>query len=325
VDLMIEVEGLTKWYGGTLALDRATFTVEKGRIVGFLGPNGAGKSTTLRILTGYLPATSGKARVAGHDVLLESQAVRSSIGYMPENVPLYGEMRVEEYLRFRAGLKGIPAKDRTAAADKAIARTSLGNVRRRLVGVLSKGYRQRVGLADALVADPPILILDEPTIGLDPTQIQEVRNLVRSLGGSHTVLLSSHILPEVEKTCSNLVIIAGGRIAATGTMEELKTALAPRQRVVMEVRAGRSSDGPAEISRALSQAAGVAEMTREDLADGWSRFTAASATGADPREALFAVISQRGWQMREMRRLAPSLEELWVQATAGDAAGKAVA
>ena len=226
MDLMIEVENLTKWYGHTLALDRASFTVEKGQIVGFLGPNGAGKSTTLRILTAYLPATSGKARVAGHDVLLDSLAVRSSIGYMPENVPLYGEMRVEEYLRFRAGLKGVPARQRHTAADRALNMAGLGDVRRRLVGELSKGYRQRVGLADALVADPPVLVLDEPTIGLDPTQIQEVRRLIRSLGGSHTVLLSSHILPEVEKTCSHLVIISAGRIAAAGTVDQLKTGLA---------------------------------------------------------------------------------------------------
>jgi ABC-2 type transport system ATP-binding protein len=329
VDLMIEVENLTKWYGGTLALDRASFTVQKGHIVGFLGPNGAGKSTTLRILTGYLPATAGKARVAGHDVLVESQAVRSAIGYMPENVPLYGEMRVEEYLRFRAGLKGVPAKERTAAVEKVLSRTSLGDVRRRLVGVLSKGYRQRVGLADALVADPPVLILDEPTIGLDPTQIQEVRHLVRSLSGSHTVLLSSHILPEVEKTCSHLVIISGGRIAAAGAVDDLKVGLAYRQRVVMEVRAGRTSDGPAEMGRAVGQVAGVAEAAREDLGDGWTRFTvtaASQAAEADPREALFALVSQRGWQLREMRRVAPSLEELWIRATSGDAAaGKSVA
>ena len=296
--LMIEVENLTKWYGRTLALDRASFSVEKGQIVGFLGPNGAGKSTTLRILTGYLPATGGKARVDGHDVLLEGLAVRASIGYMPENVPLYPEMRVDEYLRFRAGLKGVPRRGRGAAADKAIERCWLGDMRRRLVGELSKGFRQRVGLADALVADPPLLVLDEPTIGLDPTQIQEVRKLIRSLGGSHTVLLSSHILPEVEKTCSHLVIISGGRIAAAGTVEELKVGLSPRNRVVLEIRQGRTSDGHAEMARAIGQVPGVAETAREDLTDGWIRFTVTWAAGADPREALFGLAAQRGWQLR---------------------------
>jgi ABC-2 type transport system ATP-binding protein len=314
---MIEVENLTKWYGRTLALDRATFSVEKGQIVGFLGPNGAGKSTTLRILTGYLPATGGTARVNGHDVLLDGLAVRSSIGYMPENVPLYPEMRVEEYVRFRAGLKGIPSRERGAATDRAIERCWLKDVRRRLVGELSKGYRQRVGLADALVAGPPVLILDEPTIGLDPTQIQEVRRLIRSLGESHTVLLSSHILPEVEKTCSHLVIIANGRIAASGTAEGLRAGLAQRHHVVIEVR---SKDGPAEMARALGGVAGVAGAEREELADGWTRVTVTPAADGDPREALAALAAQRGWALREMRRVAPTLEELWVQVTAGDAA-----
>ena len=317
---MIEVVGLTKWYGRTLALDGVSFRVEKGQIVGFLGPNGAGKSTTLRILTGFLPANSGTARVAGHDVLLESLAVRSAIGYMPENVPLYPEMRVEEYLRFRAGLKGVAGKDRAAAADRVIERCWLTDVRRKLIGALSKGYRQRVGLADALVADPQVLILDEPTIGLDPTQIQEVRQVIKSLGERHTVLLSSHILPEVERTCSHVVVISGGRIAAADSVEKLKQGLSGRQRVVLEVRSGKAADGPAEMARAVGQVSGVSDVKREDASDGWTRLVATPSGAADPREALFGVVAQRGWQLREMRRLAPTLEELYAQIVAGDTA-----
>ena len=320
---MIEVEALTKWYGRTLALDRVSFGVEKGQIVGFLGPNGAGKSTTLRILTGYLPATSGQASVAGHDVLLESLAVRSHVGYMPENVPLYGEMRVQEYLRFRAGLKDVPSAKRRAAVERVIERCWLKDVRRRLIGQLSKGFRQRVGLAEALVADPPVLILDEPTIGLDPAQIQETRRLIRSLGGQHTVLLSSHILPEVERTCSHLVIIAAGRIAAAGSVEDLRTGLAQRHRIILEVRSTSAADGPAEMARALGQAAGVASAEREDAGDGWTRLIVFPAAGSDPREAIWAIVAQRGWPLREMRWQVPTLEELYVEITAGEAAATA--
>jgi len=318
MDAIIEVENLTKFYGSRLALDAATFSVEPGQIVGFLGPNGAGKSTTLRILTGYLPATSGRACVAGHDVLLDSLAVRSNIGYMPENVPLYPEMRVEEYLRLRAGLKDVPRRERRAAVDRVIERCWLKERRRSLVGALSKGFRQRVGLAEALVADPKVLILDEPTIGLDPIQIQETRKLIRSLGQMHTVLLSSHQLTEVEKTCSHLVIIADGRIKASGKVEDIREGVSQRHKIVMEVRGGRSTDGPAEMSRALGQAA-AAGVRHEDAGDGWSRFVITPAGQADPREALYAVVAQRGWLLREMRRQVPSLEELYVQITEGNA------
>ena len=317
----IEVRDLTKWYGNTLALDGASFTVEKGQIVGFLGPNGAGKSTTLRILTGYLPATSGEARVNGHDVLLESLAVRASIGYMPENVPLYPEMRVEEYLRFRAGLKNVPPKDRRTAVERVIDRCRLEDVRRRLVGQLSKGFRQRVGLAESLIADPPVLILDEPTIGLDPAQIQEVRHLIKSLGEKHTVLLSSHMLTEVEKTCSHVVIVAQGRIAKTGSLAEMRKGIG-EQRIVLEVRApsGRPGEGPAEMARAVSQVSGVSNVRRDELSDGWQQLLVSPAAGADPREGLHHVVVQRGWSLREMRCQLETLEGLYMQITAGDAA-----
>ena len=317
----IEVRDLTKWYGNTLALDGASFTVEKGQIVGFLGPNGAGKSTTLRILTGYLPATSGEARVNGHDVLLESLAVRASIGYMPENVPLYPEMRVEEYLRFRAGLKNVPPKDRRTAVERVIDRCRLEDVRRRLVGQLSKGFRQRVGLAESLIADPPVLILDEPTIGLDPAQIQEVRHLIKSLGEKHTVLLSSHMLTEVEKTCSHVVIVAQGRIAKTGSLAEMRKGIG-EQRIVLEVRApsGRPGEGPAEMARAVGQVSGVSNVRRDELSDGWQQLLVSPAAGADPREGLHHVVVQRGWSLREMRCQLETLEGLYMQITAGDAA-----
>ena len=320
---MIEVDDLTKYYGRTLALDRASFTVEEGRIVGFLGPNGAGKSTTLRILTGFMPPTSGQARVAGRDVLTEGLAVRRSIGYMPENVPLYPEMRVQEYLTFRAGLKEVPSGDRAATVDRVVERCWLTDVRRRLIGQFSKGFRQRVGLAEALIADPPVLILDEPTIGLDPAQIQAVRELIRSLGEKHTVLLSSHILPEVEKTCSHLVIIAQGRIAAAGSVADLKEGLAESSRIVLEVHPGEGGEGPAEVARALGQVSGAGRVRHETLEGGWLQLAVQPAGDADPREALHQMVTQRGWRLREMRREAPSLEELYVRITAGEAAAAA--
>ncbi len=332
MDVVIDVENLTKWYGRTLALDRATFQVREGQIVGFLGPNGAGKTTALRILTGFIPATSGRAAVAGHDCLTESLAVRSSVGYMPENVPLYPEMRVEEYLKFRAALKGVPPARRRAAVAGVVRQCWLKGVRRRLVGQLSKGFRQRVGLAEALIADPPVLILDEPTIGLDPAQIQETRRLIRSLGGRHTILLSSHILPEVERTCSHLVIIASGRIAAAGSVESLRQGMAERYRVVLEIRAGGEGGGPArqilaggpnEMARALEQVTGVANVASDDAGDGWWRFAVTPSAGKDVREALHALIAQRGWRLREMHSEAPTLEELYVEITAGDAAAEA--
>ncbi len=313
---MIEVENLTKWYGSTLALDRVSFEVREGQIVGFLGPNGAGKSTTLRVLTGFMPATSGRAAINGHDAFTDSLALRRSIGYMPESVPLYPEMRVNEYLAFRAALKGVRGKERRKEIDRVVQRCWLTDVRRRLIGQLSKGYRQRVGLADALIGDPPVLILDEPTIGLDPSQMQEVRRLIGALGEKHTVLLSSHILPEVERTCSHLVIIARGRIAAAGSIEELRRGMAARHRIVLEVRS--DSDGPAEMARAIGSARGVASAEREDLDGGWVRFTASPEGDADPRQALAGLANQRGWAVREIHRVVPTIEDLYLTVTSGE-------
>jgi ABC-2 type transport system ATP-binding protein len=219
---MIVVEHLTKYYGEYPAVRDVNFEVPRGRVVGFLGPNGAGKSTTMRILAGFLTATGGRATIAGHDVFADPIAVRRRIGYMPESCPLYPELRVNEYLKFRAGLKGLGWSARRKRIDYVIERCWLTDVRRQLVGTLSKGYRQRVGLADALLADPPVLILDEPTAGLDPAQIRETRKLIRELGTQHTMLLSTHILSEVEMTCDSVVVIYQGRVVEDGTLADVR-------------------------------------------------------------------------------------------------------
>lgn len=219
---MIRVEHLTKYYGEYPAVRDVSFAVPKGRVVGFLGPNGAGKSTTMRILAGFLTASSGQATIAGKDVFSDPIAARQQIGYMPENCPLYPELRVDEYLKFRAGLKGLGWRTRRQRIDYVLQRCWLSDVRRQLVGTLSKGYRQRVGLADALLADPPVLILDEPTAGLDPTQIRETRKLIRELGREHTMLLSTHILTEVEMACDSVIIIYQGKVAEDGTLAEVR-------------------------------------------------------------------------------------------------------
>ena len=234
---MIEVDNLVKWYGPVLAVDGVSFRIPQGEIVGFLGPNGAGKSTTLRILTGFMPATSGAARIAGHDVFGQSQAVRDRIGYLPESTPLYADMRVEEYLHFRGKLHGMRRGERVRRIGDVCERCELAGVRRRVIGRLSRGNRQRVGLAAALLHEPPVLILDEPTAGLDPNQITRVRRLIGELRGRHTVLLSTHILHEVEKTADRVIVIAAGRVVAQGTPDDLRRSAASEAHVVLEVKA----------------------------------------------------------------------------------------
>jgi gliding motility-associated transport system ATP-binding protein len=219
---MIHVERLTKYFGDYPAVRDVSFDVARGRIVGFLGPNGAGKSTTMRILAGYITATSGRATIDGKDVFWDPIEARRRIGYLPENCPLYPEMRVEEYLRFRSGLKGLSRAEQRKRIDYVVGRCWLGDVRRQLVGTLSKGYRQRVGLADALLANPPVLILDEPTAGLDPAQIRETRKLIKELGDTHTMLLSTHILHEVEMTCDSVILIHQGRVATQGSLDDVR-------------------------------------------------------------------------------------------------------
>jgi ABC-2 type transport system ATP-binding protein len=314
---VISVSQLTKVYGQTLAVDHISFEVPKGQVVGFLGPNGAGKSTTLRMLTCYLPPTSGGATVNGFDIFHQSEQVRTHMGYLPENVPLYGEMRVEEYLDFRGQLRKMPRTERRSRMEYVLERCWLKNVRRRVIGHLSKGYRQRVGLADALLHNPAVLILDEPTVGLDPTQIRETRKLVRDLGGDHTIMLSTHILPEVEAVCDRAIVIAGGRIVAQGTPDELRSSRRMQARVLVECR------GPAkDVENALSRVSGVADV--EILSNDANYLTAAvrPSDGRDVREEVARTVIQAGWPLREIRLEHATLEEFFVQVTANQAVAK---
>ncbi|MEX1017485.1 MAG: ABC transporter ATP-binding protein, partial [Phycisphaeraceae bacterium] len=264
---MIEAAKLTKWYGPTRAIDELTFAIPKGQIVGFLGPNGAGKSTTLRILTGYLPPTAGTATIAGHDIHTASAAARRQIGYLPESTPLYPEMRVEEYLHYRGRLMGMDRKQRHERVAVVCERCGLAHNRRRVIGHLSKGNRQRVGIAQALLHEPPVLILDEPTAGLDPVQIGEVRKLIEELRGQHTVLLSSHILPEVEKSADRVIIIAGGRIVAQGTPDELRQKVRAGGPIILEAKADAKA-----LAASLQQLKQVAKVETEAI-NGWCRAT----------------------------------------------------
>ncbi len=288
---MIQVVNLTKYFGAILAVDNITFQVDKGEIVGFLGLNGAGKTTTMRILTGFVPATSGVARVAGFDVMKESMDVRRNIGYLPESVPLYPEMRVEEYVEYRAKIKGVPRAARRARLDYCLDRCRIREVRRRLIGTLSKGYRQRVGLADSMVHDPPILILDEPTVGLDPVQITETLGLIKDLGQSHTILLSTHILDQVEDTCGRVIIIRKGQIGLAKKMDELEKDTV----VVAEVR------GPAEqVTRELRSLEGVARVTHRPLGDGVTGFEVKAHGHKDLREPIGARVRSHNWELRRL-------------------------
>ena len=310
---MIQVDSLTKWYGPTRAVDNVSFEIPKGEIVGFLGPNGAGKSTTLRMVTGYLPPSGGRASIDGHDVMNAPRAARLRIGYLPESTPLYEEMRVTEYLHYRGRLYDMPRKRRRQRIDAVVDRCGLDAYRRRTIGRLSKGNRQRVGLAQALLHEPPVLILDEPTAGLDPNQITAVRGLIDELKGNHTILLSSHILPEVEKTADRVVIISGGRLVADGTPAALRERIAADAPVVLEVRADA-----AEVESALSGLAEI-ESVRVEARDGWTVARAAPASTAGEGAALEAVgrvAVSKGWPLRGLRRDAGSLEDFFTQVTA---------
>ena len=316
---MISVSQLTKVYGQTLAVDRISFEVPKGQVVGFLGPNGAGKSTTLRMLTCYLPPTSGGATVNGFDIFHQSEQVRANLGYLPESCPLYTEMRVEEYLEFRGRLRQMPREQRRKRVDYVLERCWLTNVRRRVIGHLSKGYRQRVGLADSLLHNPAVLILDEPTVGLDPAQIRESRKLIKDLGGDHTVMLSTHILPEVEAVCDRAIVIAGGRIVAQGTPDGAARAGECR-RVLVECK------GPAkDVLNALARVSGVADVEILDSDSADKSFVTAAirpADGRDVREEVSRTVIQSGWPLREIRLEHATLEEFFVQVTANQAMAK---
>src|SRR5437667_11956199 len=286
---MIEVRNLTKHYGALTAIRDVSFTVAPGEIVGFLGPNGAGKSTTMRILACFLPASSGTARVAGFDVFRGSMEVRKRIGYLPENVPLYTDMRVAPYLDFVAEMKGVARSARKKVVADVMDRALIADVQSRLIRNLSKGYRQRVGLAQALVSDPAVLILDEPTIGLDPAQIKEIRALIKSLGGEHTVILSTHILPEVAMVCDSVIIINRGRIVAQGTQAELVQQVFPAARLEVQVA------GPTEaLAGALKGLPGVTAVETLDTRDGAPRFLLESPRERDVRAALVRLVTGRG-------------------------------
>ncbi|HSY42739.1 MAG TPA: ABC transporter ATP-binding protein [Candidatus Acidoferrum sp.] len=310
---MIEVKNLTKRYAGRTAVRDISFSVARGEIVGLLGPNGAGKSTTMRVLSCFMPATSGTVRVAGFDVFHQSDEVRRRIGYMPENNPLHPDMRVREYLKFRARLKGLGWRRSRERVNTVMEQCSLTGVSRRIIGQLSKGYRQRAGLADALVHEPDLIILDEPTIGLDPHQIRSVRQLIKSLAGKHTVLISTHILPEAEMMCNRMVIMFDGKILAADTPENLQQLMAGSGQIVAEIAAP-----PAELNDALSQIQGI-ESVDVSASDGdFQRCALTPRNGYDLRPAIFALVLQRGWVLRELTRSRHSLEDIYVQITKPD-------
>jgi ABC-2 type transport system ATP-binding protein len=315
---MIRVDHLSKYYGPVKAVDDVSFQVNTGEIVGVLGPNGAGKTTTLRILTSYLPATSGIATVAGFDVMTQSMDVRRNIGYLPQAVPIYPEMRVEEYLTYRAKLKGVERSQRAQRIGFCVERCRIREVRRRLIGTLSNGYRQRVGLADAMINDPPILILDEPTAGLDPLQIRETLNTIRELAGGHTVLLSTHILSEVEAVCERVIIINRGRI---GLDEELAKLGDDTTVVMLEAR------GPADqIANVLRAVEGVEKVAYQPVADGLHAYEVRTRRDADPREAIYQQMAKHpNWTVRRLDLRRRKLEDHFVDVVLRSEAAEAVA
>ena len=312
---MIEVQGLTKYYNGRPAIVDVTFSVPRGQVLGFLGPNGAGKSTTMRILTGFLSATSGTAAVAGYDVFERSREARRRIGYLPETTPLYNEMRVEPYLETMCRLRGVSPQQRRPRMDYALTVSGLTERRRDIIGHLSKGLRQRVGLAQAVVHDPEVLILDEPTVGLDPAQTRETRDLITALGKQHTVILSSHILSEVSATCDRVLIIKDGRLVADDTPHELGRRLGEsRSRQVDAVIAGDAG----AVRRRLRALPGVTDVAVESLADGENRLTVTGDTD-DLQDAVAKVIVGQGAGLRGLSSRSLSLEDVFLALTAEEA------
>ncbi len=309
---MIDVRNISKNYADTLAVDNISFQVKKGEILGFLGPNGAGKTTTMRILTCFMPPSSGTATVGGFDIFEHSLDVRRVIGYLPENVPLYHDMRVNEFLDYRARLKGVARRLRKRRIQDVTEKTGIADISRRIIGQLSKGYRQRVGLAEALIHDPKVLILDEPTIGLDPNQVRQVRGLIRDLGGDYTILLSTHILPEVEMTCGRVIIIDHGKIVAMDTPGNLIQHMRGGAKLSLEVR------GPGhEIQRAIEMIPGIIRVTRRG--NGVSSFSVEVEKGRDVREDIFAAVAGNRWVLREMKTEVVSLEDVFVHITTREA------
>jgi len=310
---LITVENLTKRYPNKTAIDGVSFQVEKGEILGFLGPNGAGKTTTMRIITGYMPASEGTVRLDGFDVFEKPLEVRRRIGYLPENPPLYLEMSVTGYLRFVSKIKGVPKDKIAAEVNRVMERVNITDVKDRIIAKLSKGYKQRVGLAQALLNDPPVLILDEPTIGLDPKQIQQIRELIKDLAGNHTVVLSTHILPEVEQTCHRVIIIDRGKIVAVDTPQNLRFQLQGAERVFMEIQ------GPAsEIASQLKKTPGVVDVRTLESTDGRHRFQIEGELKKEIRSDLARIVVQNGWGLYELQAATMSLEDIFLKLTTAE-------
>ena len=307
---MIEVQHLTKRYGRVTAVDDVSFRVERGEILGFLGPNGAGKTTTMRILTGYMPATEGRANVAGFDIFDKPVEAKRRIGYLPETPPLYPDMTVREYLDFVARIKGVPSKEKKDRVTTVMQRTHVADMANRHCSKLSKGYKQRVGLAQALIHNPEVLILDEPTAGLDPKQIIETRDLIRGLAGDHTIVLSTHILPEVAQTCQRVVIINKGRVAAIDTPDNLTARLRGAETMYVQLDAGG-----ADAASALSALPGVTRVTVSERRNALEGFEVESERGQDIRRDIARAIVNRGWGLLELRPMRMSLEEIFLQVT----------
>lgn len=310
---MIHIQHLTKKFGRFTAVDDLSFQVEPGKIVGFLGPNGAGKTTTLRMLTGFLPPTSGTATVAGHDISKQSLKVRSKIGYMPENVPLYDDMRVREYLKFRANIKGIHGRQASANIAEVLELCALQHMRNRMINTLSKGYRQRVGLADALVNKPELLVLDEPTNGLDPNQIRSIRRLIKELGKKHTILVSSHILSEIEMIANHVVIIDNGKIKASDTPENLTRSMRYAGKISLEIKGS-----PEVIQPALERLDNIKKVIPVPNTSDWLEFEILCEAGTDSRERIHRLASQYGWSIRTLHRHQATLEDIFVEMTRRD-------
>jgi ABC-2 type transport system ATP-binding protein len=312
---VIEVQHLTKRYGAVTAVDDVSFKAERGEILGFLGPNGAGKTTTMRVLTGYMPATEGKAIVAGYDVLEQPVEAKRRTGYLPETPPLYPDMTVSDYLTFCARIKGVPRSERTNRLRTVMERTQIADVAKRHCAKLSKGYRQRVGLAQALLHNPDVLILDEPTAGLDPKQIIETRRLIKGLGGDHTIILSTHILPEVSQTCNRIVIINKGRVVAVDTPDNLTARLHGSETMYVQVDAlGADAEGM------LSSIPGVTRVSISDRRESIAGFEVDSESGRDVRRELAAAVVGRGWGLLELRPMRLGLEEIFLKVITEDAA-----
>lgn len=306
--LMLVVHSVSKRFGGLQAVLNVSFELRRGEVVGLLGPNGAGKTTTIRMISGYVPPDSGRVAVDGHDTLSDSLAARRALGYLPESAPLYGEMRTVDYLDFRARLFGLSRRPRRAAIDRVVERCWLGEVRHRRVGKLSKGYKQRVGLAAAMLHTPGLLILDEPTNGLDPTQIRETRGLIRELGQDHTVLLSSHVLPEVEMACDRVIVLARGEVRADERLDDL---VARRGGTALLIEMQDAPGGAEEGGRVLARAGGVVRVERLGVGVGWSRWRVVTEPGGDAREGVARAAASAGLLVRELHRESASLERLF--------------